>query len=72
MVVISMNLMSSKVIGKETCLRVKSPHGLSKDFIPKRCPNTWKKNKSKETKDSMKMEKVGVHPKIYDDHYTKQ
>jgi hypothetical protein len=67
-----MNSMPSKVIRKKACLQVKSPYGLSKDLTPKRSPNTWKNEKSKETKDSMKMEKVSVHPKIYDDHYTKQ
>jgi hypothetical protein len=64
--------MPSKVIGKEACLLVKSLYGLSKDIITKRHPNTWKNREIKGNKGFYENGKVGVHPKIYDDHYTKQ
>ncbi len=54
MVDVNMNLMPLKVIGREASLRTKGPFGLSKDPKPKRRPNTWKKEESKEIKDSMK------------------
>jgi hypothetical protein len=36
MVDVDMNLTPPKVIGKEACLRVKGPFGLSEDLGPKR------------------------------------
>ncbi len=39
MVVVGMNPMPLKVIGREAYLQVKSPSKLSKDSKPKRCPN---------------------------------
>jgi len=72
MVVISMSLMPSKVIGRNVCLRAKNPSGLSKDLGPKRCPNTWKKEESKKVKGFMKVEKGDVHHKRYESRYMKQ
>jgi hypothetical protein len=46
--------------------------GYQRILYPKGVQTFERINKSKETKDYMKMEKVGVHPKISDDHYTKQ
>jgi len=40
MVVVSMNPMPSKVIGKEACLWAKGPSKLSKDLGPKKHPST--------------------------------
>jgi hypothetical protein len=40
MVAVGMNLIASKVIGKEACLRTKDLFRLSKDLKPKRHPNT--------------------------------
>jgi hypothetical protein len=45
---------------------------LSKDLGPNKHPNIWRKEKSKEMKNSMKVEKGGVHHKRYDGHCTKQ
>jgi hypothetical protein len=43
MVNVNMSTMPPKVIGREACLRTKSPLGLSKDPRPKKCPNTlWR------------------------------
>ncbi len=70
-VAISMNPMPPKVIGKELCLHVRGLFGLSKDLGPKRCPNTWRKEESKEVKDSMMVE-GGVHHKKYEGHWMKQ
>jgi len=39
MVDVDMNLMSPKIIGREVCLWVRGPSGISKDLRPKRCPN---------------------------------
>jgi hypothetical protein len=61
-----------KVIGKKACLRAKGPSRLSKDHGPKRRPSILWKEKSKEIKDSMKVEDGGVHYKRYDGHCTKQ
>jgi len=41
-----------------------NPFGLSNDLRPKKRPNTWKREESKEIKDSMKVEDGGVHCKI--------
>jgi len=38
----------------------------------KRHPNIWRREESKEMKDSMKVEKGGVHCKRYEDHCRKQ
>jgi len=51
MAIINMNLMPSKVIGRNVYLRTKGPYGPSKDFRPKKHPNILMKEKSKETKD---------------------
>ncbi len=61
-----------KVIGREACLRTKGPSGLLKDLEPKRCPNIWRKEESKEIKDFVKVEDGGVHCKKYDGHCMKQ
>ncbi len=42
MVVVGVNSMPLKVIGKKTCSQTKNPFGLSKESKPKRCPNIWK------------------------------
>jgi hypothetical protein len=72
MMTINMNSMSLKAIGKEVCLQARSLFGLSKDFRPKRHPNTWRKYESKEINVFMKMEKGGVHHNKYNDCCTKQ
>jgi hypothetical protein len=72
MVVVSMNPMPPKVIGKKNCLCVRGLFGLSKDPGPKRHPNTWRKEESKEVKDSMMVEKGVVHHKKYEGYYMKQ
>jgi len=71
MVAISINSMPLKVIGREAYLRAKGPSKLSKDFGPKRRPNTWRREELKEMKDSMKVEEGGVHHKRYEGHCTK-
>jgi len=72
MVDVNMNPTPPKVIRRESCLRTKNPSRLSKDFGPKRCPNTLWKEESKEIKDSLKVENGGVHHKRYDGHCTKK
>jgi hypothetical protein len=69
---VDMNSTLSKVIGREACLWIKGPSGLSKDPRPKRYPNTLWKEESKEIKDTMKVENESVHQKRYDGHCTKQ
>jgi hypothetical protein len=64
--------MPLKVIGREACLRTKSPSRLLKDLRPKRHPNILWKKESKEIKDSVKVENESVHHKKYDMHCTKQ
>jgi hypothetical protein len=39
---------------------------LSKDLGPKKQPNIWRKEESKEVKDSMMVEEEGVHHKKYE------
>jgi hypothetical protein len=56
-----MNPMSPKVTGKKVCLQAKGPIKLLKDLGPKRCPNTWRKEESKEIKDFMKEKKKKVY-----------
>lgn len=72
MVDVEMNLMPSKIIGRGNCLRAKGPFGLLKDLGPKRHPNSWRREDSKEIKNFVKVEDGGVHLKIYDGHCTKQ
>ncbi len=72
MVTINMNMMPLKVIRREAYLWARSPYGLSKDLGPKRCPNIWRKEKSKEIRDSMKVEDGSVHLNKYDGCCTKQ
>jgi hypothetical protein len=71
MVDVDMNLMPSKVIGREACLQAKGSLGL-KDLRPKRHPNILWREKLKEMKDSMKVEDGGVHCKRYDGCCAKQ
>jgi hypothetical protein len=56
-VAIVLNPMPPKIIRIKVYLWAKNPFQLSKDPRPKGCPNTSRKEKSKEMKDSMKMEK---------------
>jgi hypothetical protein len=72
MVVVNMSSMPSNVIGKETYLWTRNLYRLSKDFGPKRCPNTWRREESKETRESMKVGEGGVHCNRYDGHCMKQ
>jgi hypothetical protein len=65
MVVVNMNPMSLKVIGREACLCARGPLSLSKDFGPKKCP---KEEESKKMKDFMKVEERSVHCKKYEGH----
>jgi hypothetical protein len=48
---------------KEACLKVKGPSKLSKDPRPKKRPNTWRREESKEIKDFVNVEDGGVHHK---------
>jgi len=59
-----MSLMPPKVIGRKTCLQIKSPFGLSKEFRPKKSLNILKKYESKEIRVSMKVEEGGVHTNL--------
>jgi hypothetical protein len=72
MVDVNMNPMPPKVIGREICLRIKSPSRLSKYLGLKRHLNILWREESKEIKDFMKVENVGVHHKRYDGRCTKQ
>jgi hypothetical protein len=71
-VVVRMNLMPPKAIGRLTYLRTKRPFGLSKDPRPKKHPKILRKEESKETRDFMKVEVGGVHRNKYNGHCTKQ
>ncbi len=72
MAIINMNLMPSKVIGRNVYLRTKGPYGPSKDFRPKRHPNILRKEESKEIKDFiLKAKEWGMHRNKYDGYYTK-
>jgi hypothetical protein len=71
MVVVGVNMMAPKVIGIKVCLLARGLFKLSKDSRPKRHPNTWRREKSKEVRDFMKVEKRGVHCKKYEGHCTK-
>jgi hypothetical protein len=64
--------MPSKAIGKEAYLWAKGFYGLSKDLGPKKHPNNWKKNESKETRVSMKVKEGGVHQIKYNGFCMKQ
>jgi hypothetical protein len=72
MVDVDMSLTPLKVIVREACLRAKGIYRLSKDLGPKRCPNTWRKEGSKEIRDFVKVKDGGVHCKRYDGRCTKQ
>jgi hypothetical protein len=61
--VVGMNPTPTKIIRKEGCFWAKGPFGLSKDLEPKRHQNIWRREKSKEIKDSMKVEEGNVHCK---------
>jgi hypothetical protein len=67
-----MSPMPPKVIAKEDSLWAKSLSGQSKDPRPKRCPNTWKRDESKEIMVFTKVEEKDVRHKKYDGHYMKQ
>jgi hypothetical protein len=69
MVVIGMNSMPLKAIGRDVCLHVKGPFGLLKDSRPKRHLNTWKREESNVIKDFIKME--SVHCKRYNGYCMK-
>jgi hypothetical protein len=58
-------------LGERFVYGLKSPYGLSKDPEPNRCPNTLKRDESKEVKDFMKVEKGSVHRKRYNGYCTK-
>jgi hypothetical protein len=72
MVVVGTSLMPLKAIGKETCLWARTSSRLSKDLGPKKHPNTWKREESKEVWKFMKVEEGGVHCNRYNGHYMKQ
>jgi len=72
MVVVNMNLTPPKVIKREDYLWANGFYGLSKDLGSKRCPNTWRKEESKEIKNFVKVEDGGVHCKRYDGCCMKQ
>jgi len=72
MVDVDMSLTPLKVIRRETCLWTRGPFGLSKDPRPKRCPNIWRTEESKEIKVFVKVEDGSVHHKKYDGHCVKQ
>jgi hypothetical protein len=59
-VAIGRSSIPSKVIAKGY-LRAKGPFGFSMDPRPKRHPKILRKEKSKEMRDFMKVEKGGVH-----------
>jgi hypothetical protein len=60
MVIVGMRPTSPKVIGREVCLWARGTLGLSMDFVPKRCLNILRREKSKEIKKSMKVGEGGV------------
>jgi len=66
MVDVDMSLMPPRVIGRKACLPIKSPLGLSKDPGPKRHPNTWRREESKETREFIKVREGGVQRNRYD------
>jgi len=72
MVVVSMSSMPSNVIGRETCLWIKSLYKPSKDFGTKRHWNIWRREESKETREPMKVGEGGVHHNRYDGHCMQQ
>jgi hypothetical protein len=72
MVIINMNSMSQKIIGRKTCLLTRGFFKLSRDFESKKHSNTWRKEESKQIKDFIKLKKGSVHRKRYDGHCTKQ
>ncbi len=62
---VNISLMPPRVIGREACLWAKGFSRPSRDPRPKRCPNTWKKEELKETKEFMKVGEVGVQRNRY-------
>ncbi len=60
MVDVGMKSVPPRVIERKVCLWAKSSLGLSKDFRPKRCPNIWRKEESKKTKEFRKAKEGGV------------
>jgi hypothetical protein len=51
MVVVDMKSKAPKTIRKEVCLHAKGHYGLLKDYGPKMCLDTWRREESKEIKD---------------------
>jgi hypothetical protein len=71
MVVVNMILMPPKAIGRNFCLRAKSPFELLKNLKLKRHPNIEKKKNKKKTKDFMKVKERAVYHNKYDSHCIK-
>jgi hypothetical protein len=65
MVAIGMRLTMPKIIGREACLQVKGLSRLLKILGPKRCLNTWRRDKSKEIRVFMKVGEGGVQRNRY-------
>jgi len=72
MVDVNMSSMPSKIIGKEARLGPRALSRLSKDYGLKRHPNNWRKEESKEIRDSVKVEDGSVYRKKYNGHCMKQ
>jgi hypothetical protein len=72
MVVVGMSSIPLRVIRRETCLWTKGPLKLSKNPRPKRCPNVWKREDSKEITEFMKVEEIGVQRNKHDGYCAKQ
>ncbi len=72
MVVVGMRPMPPKAIEIKAYLQARSFSKLSKDHGPKRHPNTWRREESKEIRDSMKMENGSVHRIRYNGYCMKQ
>jgi hypothetical protein len=69
MVDVGMILMPPIVIGREICLQIWNPLRLLKDHGPKRHLNIWKRKKSKETMEFIKVEEGSVQHNRYDGCY---
>jgi hypothetical protein len=70
MAAVGMSSMPPKVIGKEAyCYKLKVLMGCQRILDPK--GQTFKGRKSKEVRDSMKVEKEHVHRTRYEGHCTK-
>jgi hypothetical protein len=72
MMVVNMSLMSLKTIRRIVCLQAKGPYGLSKDYKPKKHPNTWRKDESKKKKKNSMNVEGSVHHNKYNGCCTKQ